>query len=112
MHIKLYGYLTNIGHIAPLREICDLADKYNALVFIDEAHSTGFFGKTGRGTPEYCGVEGRIDIINSTLGKALGGATGGAWYNNIFYFIHRILTNQLKLTVSQCKFINLWYVFT
>ena len=65
------------GHIAPLKQICDLADKYKALVFIDECHATGFFGKTGRGTPEYCGVEGRIDIINSTLGKALGGATGG-----------------------------------
>lgn len=71
------GVFSMDGHIAPLREICDLADKYNALVFIDECHATGFFGKTGRGTPEYCGVEGRVDIINSTLGKALGGATGG-----------------------------------
>jgi glycine C-acetyltransferase len=71
------GVFSMDGHIAPLREICDLADKYDAQVFIDECHSTGFFGKTGRGTPEYCGVEGRIDIINSTLGKALGGATGG-----------------------------------
>lgn len=65
------------GHIAPLREICDLADKYNAYVFIDECHATGFFGATGRGTAEYCGVEGRVHFINSTLGKALGGATGG-----------------------------------
>jgi glycine C-acetyltransferase len=71
------GVFSMDGHVAPLREICDLAQKYNALLFIDECHSTGFFGKTGRGTPEYCGVEGRIDIINSTLGKALGGATGG-----------------------------------
>jgi glycine C-acetyltransferase len=71
------GVFSMDGHIAPLKEICDLADKYNAYVFIDECHSTGFFGKTGRGTPEYCGVEGRIDFINSTLGKALGGATGG-----------------------------------
>jgi glycine C-acetyltransferase len=71
------GVFSMDGHIAPLKEICDLADKYNAYVFIDECHATGFFGKTGRGTPEYCGVEGRIDIINSTLGKALGGATGG-----------------------------------
>lgn len=71
------GVFSMDGHIAPLKEICDLADKYDALVFIDECHATGFFGKTGRGTPEYCGVEGRIDIINSTLGKALGGATGG-----------------------------------
>ncbi len=65
------------GNIAPLREICDLADKYKALLFIDECHSTGFFGKTGRGTPEYLNVDDRVDIINSTLGKALGGATGG-----------------------------------
>lgn len=71
------GVFSMDGHIAPLKAICDLADKYNAYVFIDECHSTGFFGKTGRGTAEYCGVEGRIDFINSTLGKALGGATGG-----------------------------------
>jgi len=71
------GVFSMDGHIAPLKQICDLADKYDALVFVDECHATGFFGKTGRGTPEYCGVEGRIDIINSTLGKALGGATGG-----------------------------------
>jgi glycine C-acetyltransferase len=71
------GVFSMDGHIAPLKAICDLADKYNAYVFIDECHSTGFFGKTGRGTDEYCGVQGRIDIINSTLGKALGGATGG-----------------------------------
>lgn len=71
------GVFSMDGHIAPLKQICDLADKYNAYVFIDECHATGFFGKTGRGTAEYCGVEGRIDFINSTLGKALGGATGG-----------------------------------
>mmetsp|Transcript_31455 Transcript_31455/g.61341 ORF Transcript_31455/g.61341 Transcript_31455/m.61341 type:complete len:425 (+) Transcript_31455:28-1302(+) len=71
------GVFSMDGHIAPLKEICDLADKYDALVFIDECHATGFFGKTGRGTDEYCGVQGRVDIINSTLGKALGGATGG-----------------------------------
>lgn len=71
------GVFSMDGHIAPLKEICDLADKYDALVFVDECHATGFFGKTGRGTDEYCGVQGRIDIINSTLGKALGGATGG-----------------------------------
>ena len=65
------------GDVAPLKEICDLADKYDAQVFIDECHATGFLGATGKGTPELLGVEGRIDIINSTLGKALGGATGG-----------------------------------
>eukprot|EP00455_Lapot_gusevi_P040832 TRINITY_DN4662_c0_g5_i1.p1 TRINITY_DN4662_c0_g5~~TRINITY_DN4662_c0_g5_i1.p1 ORF type:complete len:417 (+),score=161.11 TRINITY_DN4662_c0_g5_i1:92-1342(+) len=71
------GVFSMDGHIAPLKEICDLADRYNAYVFIDECHATGFFGRTGRGTPEYCGVDGRIHIINSTLGKALGGSTGG-----------------------------------
>eukprot|EP00405_Crypthecodinium_cohnii_P017107 CAMPEP_0206452678 /NCGR_PEP_ID=MMETSP0324_2-20121206/20094_1 /ASSEMBLY_ACC=CAM_ASM_000836 /TAXON_ID=2866 /ORGANISM="Crypthecodinium cohnii, Strain Seligo" /LENGTH=431 /DNA_ID=CAMNT_0053922825 /DNA_START=87 /DNA_END=1382 /DNA_ORIENTATION=+ len=71
------GVFSMDGDIAPLKEICDLADKYDAQVFVDECHATGFLGKTGRGTPELCGVEGRIDIINSTLGKALGGATGG-----------------------------------
>lgn len=71
------GVFSMDGHVAPLGAICDLADRYDASVFIDECHATGFFGATGRGTDEYCGVQGRIDIINSTLGKALGGATGG-----------------------------------
>ena len=65
------------GFIAPLREICDLADRYGALVMIDDSHAVGFMGKTGRGTAEYCGVQGRIDLISGTLGKALGGASGG-----------------------------------
>ena len=65
------------GTIAELDKICDLADKYNALVMIDESHSSGFMGKTGRGVHEACGVMGRIDIITGTLGKALGGASGG-----------------------------------
>lgn len=65
------------GTIAQLDKICDLADKYGALVMIDESHSSGFMGKTGRGVHELCGVMGRIDIITSTLGKALGGASGG-----------------------------------
>eukprot|EP01125_Pyxidicula_operculata_P013037 TRINITY_DN4304_c0_g1_i1.p1 TRINITY_DN4304_c0_g1~~TRINITY_DN4304_c0_g1_i1.p1 ORF type:complete len:425 (+),score=109.53 TRINITY_DN4304_c0_g1_i1:49-1323(+) len=71
------GSFSMDGDIAPLNVICDLADKYNAMVMIDECHSTGFIGKTGRGTPELFGVEGRVDIINSTLGKALGGSSGG-----------------------------------
>ena len=71
------GVFSMDGDVAPLREICDLADEFSALVFIDECHATGFFGPTGRGTDEYLGVRGRIDIINSTLGKAMGGATGG-----------------------------------
>ena len=71
------GVFSMDGNIAKLDEICDLGDKYDAMVMIDDAHSTGFVGKTGRGTPEYRGVMGRIDIITGTLGKALGGASGG-----------------------------------
>ena len=70
------GVFSMDGKVAPLNQICDLADKYGAVVFIDECHATGFFGKRGRGTPEYYNVVSRIDIINSTLGKALGGASG------------------------------------
>ena len=65
------------GTIAQLDKICDLADKYDAIVMIDESHSSGFMGKTGRGVHELCGVMGRVDIITGTLGKALGGASGG-----------------------------------
>jgi len=71
------GVFSMDGTIANLAGICDLAKKYNALVMIDDAHAAGFIGKTGRGTPEHCGVTGRIDIITGTLGKALGGASGG-----------------------------------
>lgn len=87
------------GNVTPLKDICDLADQYNALVFVDDCHATGFFGKTGRfvrlsqsrhmsylltkkkipyrGTEEFHGILGRVDVITSTLGKALGGASGG-----------------------------------
>ncbi len=71
------GCFSMDGTIANLSSICDLAEKYNALTMIDDAHATGFLGKTGRGTHEYRGVIGRIDIITGTLGKALGGASGG-----------------------------------
>ena len=71
------GVFSMDGYIAKLNEICDLAEKYDALVMVDDSHATGFVGKTGRGTPEYRGVMDRIDIITSTLGKALGGASGG-----------------------------------
>jgi glycine C-acetyltransferase len=71
------GVFSMDGTIAQLDKICDLADKYDAMVGIDECHATGFMGKTGRGTHEYRGVMDRIDIITSTLGKALGGASGG-----------------------------------
>ncbi|XP_030374927.1 2-amino-3-ketobutyrate coenzyme A ligase, mitochondrial [Scaptodrosophila lebanonensis] len=71
------GVFSMDGNIAPLARIVELAKKYNALVFVDECHATGFFGATGRGTEEYANVMGEVDIINSTLGKALGGASGG-----------------------------------
>ena len=65
------------GYIANLRVIVELAEKYNALTMIDDCHATGFVGERGRGTAEHCGVMGKIDIITGTLGKALGGASGG-----------------------------------
>ena len=71
------GVFSMDGDIAKMDEICDLADKYDALVMTDECHSAGFIGETGRGVPEYCGVLDRVDIITGTLGKALGGAMGG-----------------------------------
>jgi len=71
------GIFSMDGFVAKLKNICDLAEKYNALVMVDDSHATGFFGKTGRGSIEHCDVMGRVDIITSTLGKALGGASGG-----------------------------------
>jgi glycine C-acetyltransferase len=71
------GVFSMDGDIAKLKEICDLADKYGCMVMVDDSHATGFVGENGRGTAELCGVEGRVDIISSTLGKAIGGASGG-----------------------------------
>ncbi len=71
------GVFSMDGYIADLKSICDLADEYGALVMVDDSHSVGFMGKNGRGTHEYCDVMGRVDIITGTLGKALGGASGG-----------------------------------
>jgi glycine C-acetyltransferase len=71
------GVFSMDGDVASLAAICELADRYDALVMVDDSHATGFFGPTGRGTPEHCGVAGRVDIVTSTLGKALGGASGG-----------------------------------
>ena len=71
------GVFSMDGFIANLKGICDLADEYDALVMVDDSHAVGFMGEHGRGTPEYCGVMGRVDIITGTLGKALGGASGG-----------------------------------
>jgi glycine C-acetyltransferase len=71
------GVFSMDGDIAPLDEICELADKYDAMVLVDDSHASGFMGKTGRGTHEHCGVVGRVDVITTTMGKALGGASGG-----------------------------------
>ncbi len=71
------GVFSMDGDIARLAEICDLAERYDALVMVDDSHATGYIGATGRGTAEHCGVQGRVDIISTTFGKALGGASGG-----------------------------------
>ena len=71
------GVFSMDGHLAPLSEICDLAEKFGALVMVDDSHATGFIGTTGAGTPQHFGVEDRVDILSGTLGKALGGASGG-----------------------------------
>jgi glycine C-acetyltransferase len=71
------GVFSMDGDVAPLAEICDLADRHKALVMVDDSHATGFMGRTGRGTPEHAGVMGRVDILTTTFGKALGGAMGG-----------------------------------
>jgi glycine C-acetyltransferase len=71
------GVFSMDGIIANLKGVCDLAEKYGAMVMVDDSHAVGFVGKHGRGSAEHCGVEGRVDIITGTLGKALGGASGG-----------------------------------
>jgi glycine C-acetyltransferase len=71
------GVFSMDGYVAPLREICGLAERYDALVMVDDSHAVGFMGEHGGGTPEFCGVTGRVDILTGTLGKALGGASGG-----------------------------------
>src|SRR5690242_17930955 len=84
------GVFSMDGTIANLRAICELADRYDALVMVDDSHATGFMGPTGRGTPEHCGVARRVDIVTSTLGKALGGGSGG------FVAAHRELIEWLR----------------
>jgi glycine C-acetyltransferase len=71
------GVFSMDGDVAPLAEIANLCEKHDALLMVDDSHATGFIGKTGRGTPEHCGVQGRVDLLSSTLGKALGGSAGG-----------------------------------
>jgi len=71
------GVFSMDGDVAPLAEIANLCEKHDALLMVDDSHATGFIGRTGRGTPEHCGVQGRVDLLSSTLGKALGGSAGG-----------------------------------
>ena len=84
------GVFSMDGYISKLDRICDLAEKYGAMVMVDDSHATGFVGKTGRGTPEHCGVMDRIDIITSTFGKAMGGASGG------FTAAHKEIVEKLR----------------
>lgn len=84
------GVFSMDGEIAQLDRICTLAEQYDALVMVDDSHATGFVGATGRGTSEHCGVEGRVDIVTSTLGKALGGASGG------FTTGHKVMIDLLR----------------
>lgn len=101
------GVFSMEGTYAPLPEICDLADKYDALVVVDDSHATGFVGQEGRGTPEKFGVEGRVDVITTTFGKALGGALGGciAGSQSLISLLHQkartlLFTNALPPVVA------------
>ena len=94
------GVFSMDGYFAPLREICDLADRYDALVFVDDSHAVGFVGADGRGTPERCGVEGRVDITTGTFGKALGGASGG------YVAAHREIVDLLRQRARPYLFSN------
>ena len=94
------GVFSMDGIIADLQGICSLAEKYNAIVVVDDSHATGFVGAKGRGTHEYCGVEGRVDIITGTFGKALGGASGG-FTSGRREIIDRFAPRRLKL--SKCS---------
>ncbi|TPW78098.1 glycine C-acetyltransferase [Schumannella soli] len=84
------GVFSMDGYIAPLEAICDLAERYDALVFVDDSHAVGFIGESGRGTPELCGVQDRVDILTGTFGKALGGASGG------YVAAHREIVDLLR----------------
>lgn len=84
------GVFSMDGDVAPLERICELAEEYDALVMVDDSHATGFMGASGRGTPEHCSVIERVDIVTSTLGKALGGASGG------FVAAHRKIVDVLR----------------
>jgi glycine C-acetyltransferase len=71
------GVFSMDGYLAPLGDICDLAEKHGAMVMVDDSHAVGFVGQSGAGTPELAGVQDRVDVLSGTLGKALGGASGG-----------------------------------
>ena len=94
------GIFSMDGFIAPLKEICDLADRYGALVMVDDSHAVGFIGETGAGTPELLGVSDRVDILSGTLGKALGGASGG------YISAHREIVELLKQRARPYLFSN------
>jgi glycine C-acetyltransferase len=94
------GVFSMDGSLAPLQGICDLADRYDALVFVDDSHAVGFVGEHGRGTPEFCGVEGRVDITTGTFGKALGGASGG------YVAAHREIVDLLRQRARPYLFSN------
>lgn len=94
------GVFSMDGYIAPLAEICDLADEFGALVFVDDSHAVGFVGEHGRGTPEFCGVADRIDIYTGTFGKALGGASGG------YVASHREIVDLLRQRARPYLFSN------
>jgi glycine C-acetyltransferase len=94
------GVFSMDGYFAPLEEICDLADRYDALVFVDDSHAVGFVGDGGRGTPERAGVQGRVDITTGTFGKALGGASGG------YVAAHREIVDLLRQRARPYLFSN------
>ena len=94
------GVFSMDGYIADLPAICDLAERHDAMVMVDDSHAVGFVGATGRGTPEHCGVEGRVDIVTGTLGKALGGAAGG------YVAAHREVVEWLRQRARPYLFSN------
>ena len=111
------GVFSMDGDIAPLKDICDLAEKYNALVVVDDSHATGFMGERGKGTHEYCGVEGRVDVITSTYGKAFGGANGGfvAGHKEIIEILREksrtyLFSNSLAPVIAATSFFAIDYV--
>ncbi len=111
------GVFSMDGHIAPLKEVCDLAERYNAFVVVDDSHATGFMGDTGRGAVEACGVLDRVDIITTTFGKALGGANGGviAGSTEVIGLLHQrarttLFTNTLPLVVASTTMFVLEYI--